>query len=100
MDRLHRDGFAGSDVALGNCYYDALKVVLGCTAFAVDTGDEILHARNLDWWTENAALARYTTVCILRVVRLAPSPQLVGPACGRVFRHRSGPLRADPQCRA
>jgi acid ceramidase len=52
------------DVVLVNCYYDALKVVLmGCTAFAVDTGDEILHARNLDWWTENAALARHTTVC-------------------------------------
>jgi acid ceramidase len=51
-----------SDVALSNFYYDVLKVVLGCTAFAVDTGNGILHARNLDWWTENAALARYTTV--------------------------------------
>jgi acid ceramidase len=51
------------DVALCNFYYDALKVVLGCTAFAVDAGDLILHARNLDWWTENATLARYTTVC-------------------------------------
>jgi acid ceramidase len=51
-----------ADVALCNFYYDALKVVLGCTAFAVDAGDAILHARNLDWWTENAALARYTTV--------------------------------------
>lgn len=50
------------DVALCNFYYDALKVVLGCTAFAVDAGDVVLHARNLDWWTENAALARYTTV--------------------------------------
>ena len=52
-----------SDVALCNFYYDALKVVLGCTAFAVDVGDVVLHARNLDWWTENAALSRYTTVC-------------------------------------
>src|SRR5207237_8286843 len=43
-------------------YYDALKVVLGCTAFAIHVGDVILHARNLDWWTENAALTRYTTV--------------------------------------
>jgi acid ceramidase len=51
------------DVALCNFYYDILKLVLGCTAFAVDTGDGVLHARNLDWWTENAALARYTTVC-------------------------------------
>jgi hypothetical protein len=52
-----------SDVALSNLYYDALKVVLGCTAFAVDAGEATLHARNLDWWTKNAALARYTTVC-------------------------------------
>src|SRR5258708_432640 len=52
-----------SDVALCNFYYDALKVVLGCTAFAVDRSDGILHARNLDWWTEDSALARYTTAC-------------------------------------
>ena len=50
------------DVALCNFYYDALKVVLGCTAFAVDTGDSILHARNLDWWTANSALSRYTAI--------------------------------------
>jgi acid ceramidase len=55
-------GLPIGDVALGNFYYDALKVVLGCTAFAVDADGAILHARNLDWWTENAALARYTTV--------------------------------------
>ena len=50
------------DVALCNLYYDALKVVLGCTAFAVDVGGAILHARNLDWSTENASLARYSAV--------------------------------------
>ena len=36
------------DVALCNFYYDAMKVVLGCTAFAVESGDAIFHARNLD----------------------------------------------------
>src|SRR5262245_26832517 len=36
------------DVLLANLYYDALKVVLGCTAFAVETARGILHARNLD----------------------------------------------------
>ncbi len=55
-----------SEVVLCNLYYDALKAVLsgvfGCTAFAIDTPDGILHARNLDWWTENSALARYTAV--------------------------------------
>src|SRR3954465_264573 len=56
-----------SDIALCNFYYDALKVVLGhtfgCTAFAIDTPEGILHARNLDWWMDNQALARYTTIC-------------------------------------
>ena len=52
-----------SDVALCNFYYEALKVVLGCTAFAVNAGDAVLHARNLDWWSENTALAKYTTAC-------------------------------------
>jgi acid ceramidase len=49
------------DVVCGNLYYDALKsVLMGCTAFAVDTPEGPLHARNLDWWTENDALRRYT----------------------------------------
>jgi acid ceramidase len=52
-----------TEVALCNFYYDALKVVLGCTAFAVNDGDAVLHARNLDWWTENAALSKYTAAC-------------------------------------
>lgn len=49
------------DVVCGNLYYDALKAVLiGCTAFAVDTPMGPLHARNLDWWAENDSLRRYT----------------------------------------
>ncbi len=49
------------DVVCGNLYYDALKAVLvGCTAFAVDTPIGPLHARNLDWWSENDSLRRYT----------------------------------------
>jgi len=56
-----------TDVAVGNFYYDALKVIFGsgpgCTAFAVDAPDGILHARNLDWWTRNSVLARYTAIC-------------------------------------
>ncbi len=49
------------DVVCGNLYYDALKAVLvGCAAFAVDTPAGPLHARNLDWWTENDSLRRYT----------------------------------------
>ena len=37
-------------------------MVLGCTAFAVNAGGSVLHGRNLDWWTQNAALAHYTAV--------------------------------------
>ena len=65
-----------SEVALCNFYYDATKVVLGralgCTAFAIDGAEGVLHARNLDWWTENFALGRMTTLC-----------HFVGGAAGR-----------------
>lgn len=50
------------EALLGNLYYDAIKFVFGCTAFAVDTESGPLHARNLDWWTENEMLSRYTLV--------------------------------------
>jgi hypothetical protein len=56
-------GLPLSDAVLCNFYYDAIKVVLGCTAFAVDSAGGILHARNLDWWTTSAILSRYTTIC-------------------------------------
>src|SRR5260370_32806363 len=56
-------GLPLSDIVLCNFYYDALKVVLGCTAFAVDSAGGVLHARNLDWWTKSAILSRYTTAC-------------------------------------
>jgi hypothetical protein len=56
-------GLPLSDTVLCNFYYDALKVVLGCTAFAVDSAGGVLHARNLDWWTTSAILSRYTTTC-------------------------------------
>jgi len=50
------------EVVCGNLYYDALKAVLvGCTAFAVDTPTGPLHARNLDWWSEDDSLRRHTT---------------------------------------
>jgi hypothetical protein len=59
-------------VLLSNLYYDALKVVLmACTAFAVDTPEGPLHARNLDWSTQADALARHT-----RLVRLSRGGRL------------------------
>lgn len=52
-----------SDIVVCNLYYDILKLVLGCTAFAVDSPSGVLHARNLDWWTKNAILSRYSIIC-------------------------------------
>lgn len=55
-------GVSYSDVVLGNLHYDLLKVVLGCTSFAVDTPQGPLHGRNLDWWTPGRLLNDGTTV--------------------------------------
>lgn len=56
-----RAGIPIEEAVCGNLYYDALKAVLvGCTAFAVDTPTGPLHARNLDWWSENDSLRRHT----------------------------------------
>lgn len=51
-------GVSEDEALIGNLYYDAIKLLVGCTAFAIDTDDGPLHARNLDWWTENGLLAR------------------------------------------
>jgi acid ceramidase len=53
-------GQSVEDIIITNLYYDALKLILGCTAFAVDTPHGPMHARNLDWWTENQMLAKYS----------------------------------------
>ncbi|MEM6785140.1 MAG: C45 family peptidase [Bacteroidota bacterium] len=57
----HLDVSVG-EAALGSLYYDAVKAVFGCTAFAVDTPDGPLHARNLDWWTEANLLSTTSMV--------------------------------------
>lgn len=50
-------GVSTDAIALGNLYYDALKFAFGCTAFAIDTPTGPLHARNLDWWTDDRMLS-------------------------------------------
>lgn len=51
---------------LANLYYDAMKLIsgpdVGCTAVALATPSGPVHARNLDWWTENGMLANYSMV--------------------------------------
>lgn len=56
-DRIDR---SLEEVLLANLYYDAIFAVIGCTAFAIDTPQGPLHARNLDWWTEKNQLAKHT----------------------------------------
>ncbi len=62
------EGIAGllkvprSEVLLANLYYDAMIFVLGCTAFAIDTENGPLHARNLDWWSPGTALSDQTLI--------------------------------------
>lgn len=51
-----------SHVVTCNCYYDLVKAAFGCTAFAVDGDTGPMHARNLDWWTENGLLQKSTMV--------------------------------------
>lgn len=55
-------GCSIEEALLANLYYDAIKFIFGCTAFAVDTSNGPLHARNLDCWTENAMLSTFTTL--------------------------------------
>lgn len=45
-----------------NLYYDFTKLILGCTAFAIETDDGLFHARNLDWLSSNRALSRLTQI--------------------------------------
>jgi hypothetical protein len=52
-------------VLLGNLYYEAFRQLVGCTAFACDTPEGPIHARNLDWWTEDQLLARLS--CLVDV---------------------------------
>jgi len=54
--------FSDDQVLLANLYYDILKFYFGCTAFALETNQGMLHARNLDWWTENNILSKFSKI--------------------------------------
>ncbi|MEZ4884798.1 MAG: C45 family peptidase [Chitinophagales bacterium] len=54
--------YSENQILLTNLYYDALKFVFGCTSFAVQNDDRMIHARNLDWWTKNDVLNKHTKV--------------------------------------
>ena len=52
--------FSPDQVLIANLYYDILKFYMGCTAFAVENKGSILHARNLDWHTQNNLLSKHS----------------------------------------
>lgn len=54
--------FTTDEIIVANLYYDILKFYFGCTAFAVYTNKQMLHARNMDWHTENNMLSTYSKV--------------------------------------
>lgn len=56
----HAVGREVEQVLLANLYYDAMRALLGCTAFARDTHEGPIHARNLDWWSEQRLLSELT----------------------------------------
>ncbi|WP_337660370.1 C45 family peptidase [Anderseniella sp. Alg231-50] len=58
-----RVGVPADLLLLCNAYYDVFSALIGCTAFAVDTPEGPLHARNLDWWTENRLLNETSMAC-------------------------------------
>jgi acid ceramidase len=61
-----------ADVLVGNLYYEVFRQLVGCTAFACDTPDGPIHARNLDWWTDDHLLALST--CVVRFSGAAAGP--------------------------
>ena len=50
------------NVLTANLYYDFVKLLLGCTAFAVNTSDGPIHARNMDWFSNSHCLSEFTTI--------------------------------------
>ncbi|MCA8988561.1 MAG: hypothetical protein KDA78_13010 [Planctomycetaceae bacterium] len=50
------------EILTANLYYDFVKLLLGCTAFSVNTPNGPIHARNMDWFSESNCLSDYTTI--------------------------------------
>lgn len=54
--------YTADEILIANLYYDILKFYFGCTAFAVHTPNGMLHARNLDWHTNNNLLSTHSKI--------------------------------------
>lgn len=55
-------GYSEDEVLMANLYYDVMKFYFGCTAFGVESNGVVFHARNLDWWTEDNMLGKYSMI--------------------------------------
>ena len=53
-------GKDSDEVMILNLYYDAIKLLLGCSAFAFEHISGPMHARNLDWYSPGNLLQKYT----------------------------------------
>ena len=58
----HCCDYNADQVLFANLYYDVVKYAFACTAYATWDGETVWHARNLDWWTDNDALKKYTKI--------------------------------------
>ena len=54
--------YSAEQVLIANLYYDVLKFYFGCTAFAFESNNGVLHARNLDWHTDNNLLSEHSRI--------------------------------------
>ncbi|UZR95255.1 C45 family autoproteolytic acyltransferase/hydolase [Chondrinema litorale] len=54
--------YSADQILIANLYYDVLKFYFGCTAFAFNNADTVVHARNLDWHTENNLLSTHSKI--------------------------------------
>lgn len=54
--------YSADQVLIANLYYDVLKFYFGCTAFAFASDKGVLHARNLDWHTDNNLLGKHSMI--------------------------------------
>lgn len=91
--------FNAHEILVANLYYDILKFYFGCTAFAVFTDSKMLHARNLDWHTDNNILSRYSKVFDFQksgktVFKTIGWPGFVGALSGTRPQHFSITLNA------
>jgi len=50
------------DLLTANLYYDGLKMALGCSCFAFESDTGPVHARNLDWYSEENGLSKYSLI--------------------------------------